>query len=405
MRRSTSCSPGRSRTSSSGSAACARVSAVFAVASLPVVALLLARLAGRLPALIGTVLVATSWTFLFHGVYGRMYSLFLLTAALSYLALLHAIDRGGKRAWALWALAILATVATHPYGALVLASQGAFVVAGHRERLREALWAFGAVAVLGIPFWLTDLVLAGRFDAGVAVEQPARRRPVRLAGGRRLQRRLPGPPRRPRGGGGRRRGALARGAAARGLRRRRPARRARGRAEHGLTRDAAPDLRPAVRGARSGRRDRQAGPGLGHRGARGARGRAGRLDVGPDAGALRVGARRAPAGTCGSGCVRRRHDPARRRAARVRPALPPGLGAEPGRPARRAPARRRRSGAAQPALARAPARPRRLGARLEQDDEHRPVAADPPRLPAPGVGFRRPRLRPVPRHPHRRAGA
>jgi hypothetical protein len=144
------------------------VSALFAVASLPIVALLLARLAGRLPALIGTVLVATSWTFLFHAVYGRMYSLFLFTAALSYLALLHALDRGGKRSWALWALAILATVATHPYGALVLASQGAFVVAGHRERLREAVWAFCAVAVLGIPFWLTDLVLAGRFDAGVA---------------------------------------------------------------------------------------------------------------------------------------------------------------------------------------------------------------------------------------------
>src|ERR671910_493407 len=103
------------------------VSALFAVASLPIVALLLVRLAGRLPALIGTVLVATSWTFLFHAVYGRMYSLFLFTAALSYLALLHALDRGGKRSWALWAL-----------------------------------------AMLGIPFWLTDLVLAGRFDAGVA---------------------------------------------------------------------------------------------------------------------------------------------------------------------------------------------------------------------------------------------
>lgn len=144
------------------------VSAIFAVASLPVVALLLARLGGRVAAVAGTLLLATSWTFLFHGVYGRMYSLFLLTAALSYLALLRAVERGGRRAWALWALAILATVATHPYGALVLASQGAFVVAARRERLREALWAFGAVAVLGIPFWLTDLVLAGRFDAGVA---------------------------------------------------------------------------------------------------------------------------------------------------------------------------------------------------------------------------------------------
>ena len=143
-------------------------SAVCAVASLPVVALLLARLGGRVRALIATVIVATSWTFLFHGVYGRMYSLFLLTSTLSFLALVRALERRGRLPWALWAFAILATVATHPYGALVLAAQGVFVVAARRERLREALPAFGAVAVLGIPFWLTDLVLAGRFDAGVA---------------------------------------------------------------------------------------------------------------------------------------------------------------------------------------------------------------------------------------------
>ena len=73
------------------------VSAAFAVASLPVVALLAARLAGRVrrrwsrPSI-----VAASWTFLFHGVYGRMYSLFLLTSALSYLALLRALERGGR---------------------------------------------------------------------------------------------------------------------------------------------------------------------------------------------------------------------------------------------------------------------------------------------------------------------
>ncbi|MDX6438658.1 MAG: mannosyltransferase [Gaiellaceae bacterium] len=143
------------------------VSAIFAVGSLPVIAMLLTRLSGRLHALIATVIVAASWTFLFHGVYGRMYSLFLFTSALSYLALLRAVERGGWKAWALWALAILATVATHPYGALVLASQGVFVALARRDRLPAALWAFGAVAVLGIPFWLTDLVLAGRFDAGV----------------------------------------------------------------------------------------------------------------------------------------------------------------------------------------------------------------------------------------------
>ena len=144
------------------------LSALFAVAALPVCALLLARLGGPARALAGTVVLASSWTFLFHGVYGRMYSLFLLTSALSFLALLRALDRGGRGAWALWVAAMLAAVATHPYGALVFAAQGAYVVVARRDRFREAAWAFGAVAVLGIPFWLTDLVLAGRFDAGVA---------------------------------------------------------------------------------------------------------------------------------------------------------------------------------------------------------------------------------------------
>src|SRR6186997_1060283 len=68
-------------------------SALFAVASVPVVALLARRI------------------------------------ALSYLACLDAVTRGGGRRWALWALAVLLTVATHPYGALVLASQVVYVLA------------------------------------------------------------------------------------------------------------------------------------------------------------------------------------------------------------------------------------------------------------------------------------
>jgi Dolichyl-phosphate-mannose-protein mannosyltransferase len=141
------------------------VSAAFAVASVPVIAVLSARIAGRATALAATALVSASWMLLFHGVYGRMYSLFLLTSTLSYLALLSAVERGGSRRWAFWVLAILATVATHPYGALVLASQVVFVLA--RARTRESFAALAAVVVAGIPFWYTDLVLAGRFDVGV----------------------------------------------------------------------------------------------------------------------------------------------------------------------------------------------------------------------------------------------
>lgn len=142
------------------------LSALLAVASVPVLAGLVARLAGRTVALVAALLASASWILLFHGVYARMYSLFLLTSALSYLALLRALERGRRRDWALWVVAILATIATHPYGALVLASQGIFVLA-RRERLREATGAFACVALAGIPFWYTDLVLAGRFEVGV----------------------------------------------------------------------------------------------------------------------------------------------------------------------------------------------------------------------------------------------
>lgn len=142
------------------------VSALFALASIPLVAALAARLADRTVALLATAFASASWVLLFHGVYARMYSIFLFTSALSYLALLHALRHGGRRGWAAWVAAALLCVSTHPYGALVLASQ-ALYLALVRERVREAAYAFGAVAVLGIPFWITDLVLAGRFDVGV----------------------------------------------------------------------------------------------------------------------------------------------------------------------------------------------------------------------------------------------
>ena len=143
------------------------LSAAFAVASLPLVAALGRRLGGPRVGFVAALLVAPSWLFLFHGVYGRMYSLFLFLSLACTLALLRAFDRGGWVRWAVWVGAALATVAAHPYGVLLLGGQAVYVLVAARERLREAAFAGGAVAVLGIPFWLTDLVLAGRFDVGV----------------------------------------------------------------------------------------------------------------------------------------------------------------------------------------------------------------------------------------------
>jgi len=143
------------------------VSALIAVASVPAIAVLGRRLADERTALLGTALAAGSWLFLFYGTFGRMYSLFLLTSVLAALALLRAVDRGRVGDWALWGLAILATIASHPYGALVFVAHGVFVLLAHRERLLGAAAAFAVVALVAIPFWLTDLTLAGRFDVGV----------------------------------------------------------------------------------------------------------------------------------------------------------------------------------------------------------------------------------------------
>jgi 4-amino-4-deoxy-L-arabinose transferase-like glycosyltransferase len=143
------------------------VSAAFALGSLPLVAALGRRLGGARVGLVAVVLAAPSWLFLFHGVYGRMYSLFLFLSLACTLALLRALEQGGRGRWAVWVAASLTMVAAHPYGILLLGGQALYVLLAARDRIREAVVAGVAVLVLGIPFWLTDLVLASRFDVGV----------------------------------------------------------------------------------------------------------------------------------------------------------------------------------------------------------------------------------------------
>jgi hypothetical protein len=96
-----------------------------------------------------------------------MYSMFLFFSLACTLALLSALERGGRIRWAAWVVASLLMVAAHPYGILLLGGQALYVVVAARDRIRAAVAAGAAVLILGIPFWLTDLVLADRFDVGV----------------------------------------------------------------------------------------------------------------------------------------------------------------------------------------------------------------------------------------------
>ena len=269
------------------------LSALFAVASLPVVALLAARLAGRVPALVATVIVALELDVpLPRRLRPDVQPLPLHERAL--------VPRAAARARARRPAGLGALGARDPArrsrpirtARSCSPRRRVFVLVARRDRLREALWAFGAVGVLGIPFWLTDLVLAGRFDVGVGRRRPDQ--PASSTSGTRpatsrrrsrccrpcSSRRRPASPSCP----GRR--ALLAACAAGGA-----AARARRRAQLGLAGDAAPDLPPAVLRARGRRGPGAARPRVGAARARGARRGAGRLGLGPDAGAVRRGSR------------------------------------------------------------------------------------------------------------------
>lgn len=133
-------------------------SVVFAVASVPLTALLGRRLTDPATGVLAAAFASASWVFLFHGIFGRMYSLFLFTSLLSFLALI------GRR-YGLWGLALLLVLASHPYAVLVVAAEALFVVLCARDR--RAFGALGVVAVAGLPFWWADLVLRNRFDVSV----------------------------------------------------------------------------------------------------------------------------------------------------------------------------------------------------------------------------------------------
>ena len=97
-----------------------------------------------------------------------MYSLFLFLSLLSFVLLLRALDRGTWRSWTLWG-------ARHPARRRLAPVRRARARRAGRVRARRAPRPAaaggdrlrGASPSSGIPFWLTDLVLAGRFDVGV----------------------------------------------------------------------------------------------------------------------------------------------------------------------------------------------------------------------------------------------
>src|SRR5262249_56176847 len=76
------------------------------------------------------------------------------------------VEQGGRKGFAVWGMALLATLASHPYAVLVVGAQALYVLL-RGERRRAALVTLALVAAAATPFWWADIVLRGRFDVGV----------------------------------------------------------------------------------------------------------------------------------------------------------------------------------------------------------------------------------------------
>ena len=145
---------------------------LMGVLGLPLIYVLARRVFARIPhvraaSLAAVLIIALSP---FHVAYSQdltMYTLLFAMLCLSFYALLRALERGGWRAWALYALATLLAVHTHYYAVFAVAAQGAYILLCRRRALRAWVLAQLAVAAGFLPW----LYLHYRLLSGQAVDQ------------------------------------------------------------------------------------------------------------------------------------------------------------------------------------------------------------------------------------------
>ncbi len=139
------------------------LSVVFALATVPLCYDLARRLAGRFAGLTAATLAATSQLLTVYGTFGRMYSLFAFASALAADLFVRALARPGRGTALAAAGAGLLPLAVHPFGAFLVAAEGAVALWVWRGRpVRSALPVL-AVSALALPLMLADLRLSDRY--------------------------------------------------------------------------------------------------------------------------------------------------------------------------------------------------------------------------------------------------
>ena len=127
------------------------LSALFGVATVPVIHAVGARLAGTRAGNVAALLVAVNPLLVWFGQEARAYALLVLLTALSLFALLWALERPSARRLALWAVVAAAALATHYFAVFVLVGEAGWLLYSlGPQRRRVAVAALAALAAAGL---------------------------------------------------------------------------------------------------------------------------------------------------------------------------------------------------------------------------------------------------------------
>lgn len=142
------------------------LSVAAALAAVPVCFDLGRRLGGTEAGVVAAVVAASSTALAIYGTFGRMYSLFVLAAAVFAVLFVRALERRTTGAVAAAAAAGWLLPAVHPYGVIPAFVALLAAAAIWRGRPLRAAWPVALAAAAAIPFVVADLQLADRTTVG-----------------------------------------------------------------------------------------------------------------------------------------------------------------------------------------------------------------------------------------------
>ncbi len=132
------------------------------IGTIPLVYVVGTRIVGRGAALLAAALTTLSPFMIYYSAEARGYGLMMFLLLASTLAMLLAIERGGRRWWIAYALLTCATAYTHYTAIFVMAAQFAWALWAHPEARKPAILSAVGAAIGFLP-WVSGL--KGDFDS------------------------------------------------------------------------------------------------------------------------------------------------------------------------------------------------------------------------------------------------